>query len=206
VVYVFWIGLSVVGALMFSMAWKSKELAPMEDQGFILSYVQGAADATIDQTTFYTEEVNRQMMAVPEGVQTFQITMPDSGFGGLVLKPWDERTNSVFQIQGQLAAKFSAIPGIQTFAITPSPLPGGGEFPVEFVILSTEEPGRMLEFARRCNSPPCAATCFSSCRSLTRKLTSPKSNSCSTATRSPRWASTCARWVPTSPRSWAEIS
>jgi len=148
-VYAVWIGLSILAAIMFSMAWKSKELAPTEDQGFILSYVIGAADATIDQTTFYTEEVNRQMTSVPEGVQTFQITMPDSGFGGLVLKPWDERTNSVFAIAGQLQGKFSRIPGIQTFAITPPPLSGGGELPVEIIILSTEEPQRMLEFVQQ---------------------------------------------------------
>lgn len=148
-VYALWIGLSIVAAIMFMMAWQAKELAPMEDQGFILSYVQGAADSTIDQTTFYTEEINRQMMGVPEGVQTFQITMPDSGFGGLVLKPWDERERSVFEISKDLQGKFSAVPGLQTFAITPSPLPGAGEFPVEFLILSTEEPQRMLEFARQ---------------------------------------------------------
>ncbi len=148
-IYAIWIGLSLLAVIMFSMAWQSKELAPMEDQGFILSYVQGSADATIDQTSFYTEEVNRQMMSVPEAVQTFQITMPDSGFGGLVLRPWDDRTNSVFKISQGLQLKFSAIPGIQTFAITPSPLPGGGEFPVEFFLLSTEEPQRMLEFAKQ---------------------------------------------------------
>ena len=148
-VYAIWVGLSLLAVVMFMMAWRSKELAPMEDQGFILSYVQGSADATIDQTSFYTEEVNRQMMSVPEAVQTFQITMPDSGFGGLVLRPWDDRTNSVFKISPGLQLKFSAIPGIQTFAITPSPLPGGGEFPVEFFLLSTEEPQRMLEFAKQ---------------------------------------------------------
>ena len=148
-VYAIWVGLSLLAVVMFSMAWQSKELAPMEDQGFVLSYVQGAADATIDQTAFYTDEINRQMMSVPEAVQTFQITMPDSGFGGLVLRPWDDRTNSVFKISTGLQMKFNAVPGIQTFAITPSPLPGGGEFPVEFFLLSTEEPQRMLEFARK---------------------------------------------------------
>ena len=148
-IYAIWIGLSLLAVIMFSMAWQSKELAPMEDQGFILSFVQGAADATIDQTTFYTEEVNHKMMSTPEAVQTFQITFPDSGFGGLVLAPWDARTNSVFQIAADLqASSFNKIPGIQTFAITPSPLPGGGEFPVEFILLSTEEPKRILEFAQ----------------------------------------------------------
>ena len=62
--------------------WQSKELAPVEDQGFVLGFVEGPPDATIEQTTLYTEELNRMMMAVPEARQTFQITFPDSGFGG----------------------------------------------------------------------------------------------------------------------------
>jgi multidrug efflux pump len=159
-IYVLWVGLMLLAAIMFKFAWGAKELAPVEDQGFILSYVQGAADSTIDQTTFFTEEVNHQMMSVPEGVQTFQITMPDSGFGGLVIKPWDQRTNSVFKIAQGLQGKFSAIPGIQTYAITPSPLGGGGEFPFEFVILSTEEPARMLEFARKLQMTAMASNMF----------------------------------------------
>jgi multidrug efflux pump len=159
-VYVLWFGLSALAFVMYMMANQSKELAPMEDQGFILSYVQGAADSTIDQTTFYTEEINRQMMAVPEGVQTFQITMPDSGFGGLVVKPWSDRPRTIFQIQGDLQPKFNSVPGVQTYAITPSPLPGGNELPFELVMLSTEEPQRMLEFARTLQITAMASNMF----------------------------------------------
>jgi multidrug efflux pump len=35
------------------------------------------------------------------------------------------------------------------FPVMPSALPGGGTFPVEIVLLSTEEPERMLEFAKQ---------------------------------------------------------
>src|SRR6185295_2299511 len=77
-VYTIWIGLTLLALPMFMMSWKSKELAPIEDQGFTFCYVQGAADATIDQTAFYTDQLNHQMMSVPEGAQTFQITFPDS--------------------------------------------------------------------------------------------------------------------------------
>src|ERR1041384_3272889 len=45
-IYTVWIGLSILAVLMFSMSWGSKELAPMEDQGFLFAYVQGSADAT----------------------------------------------------------------------------------------------------------------------------------------------------------------
>ncbi|MGI8967257.1 MAG: efflux RND transporter permease subunit, partial [Limisphaerales bacterium] len=134
---------------MFPMVWQGKELAPLEDQGFVLGFVEGSADATIDQTAFYTDELNKRMMAVPEAVQTFQITFPDSGFGGLVLKSWGERKRTVFEIAPEVQQKFNQVPGIRTFAITPPALPGGGDFPVEFIISSTDEPRRILDFAEQ---------------------------------------------------------
>ena len=144
-VYVVWIALSALIIPMFIMA--PKELAPTEDQGFIINIVEAAADATIDQTTFYTEAVNRQLMSVPDEQETFQITFPDNGFAGLVLKPWGERTNTVFKVMPTVQQKISGIPGIRAFAATPPALPGGGQFPVEIVLGATDEPDRILKFA-----------------------------------------------------------
>jgi multidrug efflux pump len=45
--------------------------------------------------------------------------------------------------------KLSQIPGVQIFATTPSPLPGGTNFPVDLVITSTAEPREMNEFAQQ---------------------------------------------------------
>jgi len=123
------------------------ELAPTEDQGFVMGIVEAPADATIDQTTFYTEAVNRELLSLPEAAQTFQSTFPDNGFSGLVLKPWGERKRTVFQVVPEVQEKVNRIPGIQTFAATPPALPGGGEFPVEFVIGATAEPETILKYA-----------------------------------------------------------
>jgi multidrug efflux pump len=35
------------------------------------------------------------------------------------------------------------------FAVTPPALPGGGQFPVEFILASTDEPDNILEFAQQ---------------------------------------------------------
>jgi multidrug efflux pump len=144
-VYVIWISLSVLAIPLFMMS--SNELAPTEDQGFVLAIAEAAGDATIDQTTFYTDELNRQLMSEPEAAQTFQITFPDNGFAGLVLKPWGERKRTVFQIAPEIQAKISRIPGIRPYAITPPALPGGGDYPVEFLICSTAEPAQVLKYA-----------------------------------------------------------
>ncbi len=41
------------------------------------------------------------------------------------------------------------IPGVQIFPILPPALPGGGQFPVEFVLASTAEPEEILGFAKQ---------------------------------------------------------
>ncbi|MBI5388650.1 MAG: efflux RND transporter permease subunit [Verrucomicrobia bacterium] len=145
-VYIIWIALSLLAIPMFMMA--PKELAPTEDQSIIFGIVEAPADATIDQTTFYTEAVNREWMAVPEFERTFQITFPDNGFGGLVLKPWGERKRPVFEVLPQVQQKLNAIPGVRVLSAIPSALPGGGQFPVEFVIAATAEPETILQFAQ----------------------------------------------------------
>jgi multidrug efflux pump len=146
-VYVVWICLSLLSIPMFMMA--PRELAPTEDQGIILGIVGASADATIDQTSFYAEAQNERMMKVPEFDRTFQLTFPDFGMGGLVLKPWGERKRTVFEVLAELQPMMSGIPGIRVLPVTPPALPGGGEFPVEFVISSTDEQTRILEFADR---------------------------------------------------------
>jgi multidrug efflux pump len=48
---------------------------------------------------------------------------------------------------GEVFGKTAQIPGVRVIAFTPSALPGGGNYPVEFVIASTAEPKELLEFA-----------------------------------------------------------
>ncbi len=146
-VYVIWIGLSLLTVPMFMMA--AKELAPVEDQGFAFTLVEAAADATIDQTAHYTDELRKELFTAPEAKQTFQITFPDGGFGGLVLKPWGERQRTVFEVVAGLQTNVAKIPGIRVMLIAPPALQGGGDFPVEFVLCSTADPEQILAFAQQ---------------------------------------------------------
>ncbi len=159
-VYIVWVGLTLLAVPMFLMAWQSKDLAPPEDQSVLFGIVEAPANATIEQTTFYTEAVNRALMSTPEANQSFQVTFPDNGFSGLVLKPWGERKRTVFQITPEVQAKVNAIPGIRTMVATPSALPGGGQFPVEFVIGATADPQVILEFAQQLQQKAAASGMF----------------------------------------------
>ena len=146
-VYTVWIVISLLAIPLFTMS--ARELAPTEDQGVIFGILDAAANSTLDQNSNYAAAANKVFMGVPETDFTFQITFPSSGFGGMVLKPWDKRKRTVFQIMPEVQQKLQAIPGIQMFPVTPPALPGGGQFPVEFILASTAETGEILEFARK---------------------------------------------------------
>jgi multidrug efflux pump len=147
VIYAVWGILSLLVVVMFTQA--PKELAPAEDQGVIFGIVNTPANSTLDQVTKYTREVNRTVFTVPESAFTFQITFPNNGFWGVILKPWTERKRSTFQVLPEVQAKVNAIPGVQTFAVVPPALPGGGNFPVEFILASTADSQEILGFAQK---------------------------------------------------------
>jgi multidrug efflux pump len=146
-IYTIWLLLGLTTIPLYMMS--SKELAPTEDQGVIFGIVNAAANATLDQTSRDAAAANRVFMGVPETEFTFQITSPSSGFGGMVVAPWGERERSIFEIMPEVQAGLMQIPGIQMFAVTPPALPGGGQFPVEFILASTEEPQKILGFAQQ---------------------------------------------------------
>src|SRR5512134_685074 len=146
-VYVVWIAVSLVTVPMFVMS--AKELAPTEDQGVIFGILDASANSTLEQNTHFAAEVNRVFQSVPETDFTFQITFPNSGFGGMVTKPWDERKRSIFRILPDVQQNLQKVPGIRIFPVTPPALPGGGDFPVEFILASTAETGQILEFANQ---------------------------------------------------------
>lgn len=145
--YTAWVLLSVVGLLMFTMA--PKELAPSEDQGVIFGILETPANSTLEQVSRYAEMANDAMMSVPETDGTFQLTFPNSGFGGMTLAPWDKRERTAAEILPEIRNELAAIPGVRMFPVTPPALPGGGEFPVEFIVAGTAEADEILKVVER---------------------------------------------------------
>ena len=141
---------SVIGVLWAPFLMFSKsELAPNEDQGFIFGIVKAPANATLDQVTLFADEINKAFHSAPEVSNTFQISSPTGGFGGLVTVPWNERERTTEQIAAELFPKTGSIAGLQVIPITPAPLPGGSNFPIELVIASTAEPRELLDVANK---------------------------------------------------------
>jgi multidrug efflux pump len=147
VVLTLWVvvALLMIPFYMFSM----RELAPAEDQGVVFGVIQAAPNATIDQTNLFTNEVYNVYHSFPESESTFQITTPSGGFGGMVTKPWSQRTKTTQQLLLESTGKLSKIAGIRVIPLTPPPLPGGGNFPVDFAIVSAAEPQQVSQLAEQ---------------------------------------------------------
>jgi multidrug efflux pump len=135
----------IVPFYMFSQ----RELAPAEDQGVVFSIVQAAPNSTIEQTELFTEQIHDVYRSFPETASIFQLTFPSGGFGGLVTKPWSERTKTTQQLLMELTGPLSKIAGVRAIPLTPPPLPGGGDFPVDVVIASAGEPQQLGDLAGR---------------------------------------------------------
>ena len=146
VVLVLWliVALLTVPFYMFSQ----RELAPREDQGVVFSILQASANSTLDQTKLFAQQVYEVYRSFPESDSIFQLTFPTGGFGGMVTKPWSERAKTTEQLMMESMGPLSQIPGIRAFPLTPPPLPGGGDFPVDLVIASAAEPRQLADISR----------------------------------------------------------
>jgi multidrug efflux pump len=145
VVLAFW---GIVAALVIPFyMFSQQELAPAEDQGVVFGIVQAAANSTLDQTKLSAGPIHDVYRSFPESESIFQIMAPTGGFGGMVTKPWSERSKTTEQLLVESAPKLAQIPGVRVIPMTPAPLPGGGDFPVDLVIASTAEPQQLNELA-----------------------------------------------------------
>ena len=143
----------VVSMLVLYPFWTmtKQELAPEEDQGFIIAMSTAAPDSGIDQTTLFARENMKILQTYSEAAQVFQaVGYPsfNGAFTGTVLKPWSQRTRSTMEILPEATAKLNSVAGLKNFVFTPPPLPGGGSGPpVQFVVVSTDDPLRVAQVA-----------------------------------------------------------
>jgi len=141
---------AVVAVLMIPLyMFSQRELAPSEDQGVVFGVLQSSANSTLDQTNLFTQQVYDVYHSFPESASIFQITNPGGGFGGMVTKPWSQRTKTAQQLLVESSGPLSKIAGVRVIPLTPPPLPGGGNFPVDFAIVSAAEPEQVSQLAEQ---------------------------------------------------------
>ena len=143
-VYMVWIALSIVVVPMYMFS--PQELAPNEDQGGVFGALEVPANASLEQVSAYSKQVEEKFEKIPEFDHSFQITFASTGFGGMIVKPWSQRKRSIFPIQEELSAETMSITGIRAPVFLPPPLPSPGFFPVEIVIASTASHQEILRY------------------------------------------------------------
>ena len=153
--------LMVLAGVMFKMS--QSELAPQEDQGIVLGQIVGPPTATAEQMQTYANQAFKVAASMPEFEQMFQLTgVPtvNQGIGGLIVKPWDQRSRSADQIQKDLQAKWNDIAGARVAAFQFPALPGASGLPVQFVITTTEPFERLNTVAQQVLDKARAAKMF----------------------------------------------
>jgi multidrug efflux pump len=123
----------------------TSELAPPEDQGYILVLQTPAPDATLQQKLLFDHQVYDIFAGFPEMDSVFQLEAPGNSLSGMVFKPWDQRKRGVFEIQKALTTGINKITGIKAFVVNPPPLPGSQGYPIQFVIKTTKPFSQLLD-------------------------------------------------------------
>ncbi|MBP8184652.1 MAG: multidrug efflux RND transporter permease subunit, partial [Pseudomonas sp.] len=135
--------------LMFS----EKELAPDEDQGIVFLIATAPQPTNLNYLNAYTEQFLKIFKEFPEYYSSFQINGfngVQSGIGGLLLKPWDERSRTQMEILPEVQARLAQIPGLQIFGFNLPALPGTGEgLPFQFVINTPNDYQSLLQVTER---------------------------------------------------------
>lgn len=136
--------IAIAAVPLYTMS--KKELAPIEDEGILFCVVQSAPDASLEYTVRGFERVASAFNSIPEKNFSFQVASTTGGFAGIQTVDWNKRERTTEQIQFDLFGKLAQATDVRAIATRPKPLPGAGQFDVEFIVTSTDQAEAMLPF------------------------------------------------------------
>ncbi len=145
--------LIVLGLIPLLLKFTESELAPEEDQGIIFMMASAPQTANLDYLNAYTDQFLEIFESFPEYYSWFQINGfngVQSGIGGFLMTPWDERERTQMEVLPEVQAKLDQIPGLQVFGFNLPSLPGTGEgLPFQFVINTANDYESLLQVTER---------------------------------------------------------
>jgi len=137
--------LLVLGSIVFLYRSSKSELAPQEDQGFVLMQSTNAPNATLQRKGLYDAALFELVKGTIHPDHVFQIDAPGQSITGLALPPRDKRKLGTNEIQQMLQQKVSTIAGQKIAVFQPPSLPGAFGLPIQFAIKTTEPALRLNE-------------------------------------------------------------
>ena len=138
----------VLGSIYFLTTHSKSELAPQEDQGFVLLSATSAPNATLGAKVDYFEQIYKLATPIAKPRHVFHVDSPGRSLTGLVLPPRNERELGATEIQRAVQEKVNAVAGQRIVAFQPPSLPGAFGLPMQFVIKTTDSPLRLNEVSR----------------------------------------------------------
>ncbi|TIQ99105.1 efflux RND transporter permease subunit [Mesorhizobium sp.] len=150
----FIIVVALVALTGFMFTKTSTELAPEEDQGFLLSIVTAPRYATSDYTETYVNQILGLVKDIPETRAQFSAVAfggaTNGAFVGFAFKDWAERQRSSKEIQTDITGRLAKVAGVEAFVFAPPTLPGsGGGLPISMVVRSTGDPSEVFDQAEK---------------------------------------------------------
>lgn len=113
---------ALAGAGTLSYQKLGAEIAPVEDQAYIIGPVSSPTNSSTAYTDYYTRELEAIYESIPEKVAYMVSIKPAAAFTLLKLAPWNKRSRSQKEISQDLSDKMQKIPGINVFPVSPNPL------------------------------------------------------------------------------------
>jgi multidrug efflux pump len=146
------LGLLLLAGAAYLFMTSQSELAPQEDQGILFMQEIGPPNATYEQMQRYSDQEFAIAHQLPEYARSFQVTgtpVVNQGFGGVILKPWNQRNRSSIALQEVLQDQLNRIAGARVAVFQPPSLPGSQGLPLQFVITTTEPVETLNEVANK---------------------------------------------------------
>ncbi|TGS11504.1 efflux RND transporter permease subunit [Mesorhizobium sp. M2E.F.Ca.ET.209.01.1.1] len=145
---------ALVALTGFMFTKTSTELAPEEDQGFLLSIVTAPRYATSDYTETYVNQMLGLVRDIPETRAQFSAVAfggaTNGAFVGFAFKDWADRKRSSKELQADITARLAKVAGVQAFVFAPPTLPGsGGGLPISMVVRSIGDPSEVFDQAEK---------------------------------------------------------
>ncbi|QLF92327.1 multidrug efflux RND transporter permease subunit [Pseudomonas sp. ABC1] len=145
--------LLIMALIPLLLMFTQSELAPEEDQGVVFMMAKAPQPTNLDYLNTYTDEFIAIFKDFPEYYSSFQINGFDgvqSGIGGMLLKPWDERQRTQMEILPEVQKRLDQIPGLQIFSFNLPSLPGTGEgLPFQFAVTTASDYESLLQVTER---------------------------------------------------------
>lgn len=132
------------------------QLAPQEDQGFIIADATGPTSANLTYMEKYMAKIQaiyKTIPAIDNYVTLIGTSISNNAVSFLILKPWQKRNETSAEIIKTLFKRFWGITGLEAYPFSPHALPGAtGHAPLMFVLKSTDSYDTLNQLSQKLQS------------------------------------------------------